>query len=365
MRKIVTLISILLFLIAVGISILSKQAPGLLVASIEKALNRKVSVGAVHYQFPSYFEIERFEIREDPPFAGEPLFQADDIQMSVSPISLYEKKLVIDKIEVTAARVFLRKIRGRVLHALSGATNQTGEGASPSGAPGAVRGRAGMPLAIREFILTKSDFQFVDYDVEEKGFVVAFEDIDARVKNIERPPSPRRVFYRANARMLQGRDERPAEFSVSGWTRPDRWDTEASFSAKGVYIPYFRPYYAQVTDAAIEDGYGDARLALSIDKKYLTGTADFEIAGLLFQSYETGDQLFGLKAGEILSFLKDSSGRLKFQISFDWDLKDRSVKAKNVVRRSIEKSLKNTVIGNVENLLTGALRLKKVKGLFG
>ena len=78
---------------------------------------------------------------------------------------------------------------------------------------------------------------------------------------------------------------------------------------------------------------------------------------------------------------KASGGRLKFQIVLQWDLGDPNLKKSDVIRRSIERSLKKTVLGNVGNILESTLKrigdggldaskddlqgaLKKVKELF-
>jgi len=132
---------------------------------------------------------------------------------------------------------------------------------------------------------------------------------------------------------------------------------------QGVFLPYFHPYYAQVTQAGIEDGYLNSKANIHIEKNDLTLNVDAELVNLLFRSYEEGDQLFGLKADEILSFLKDRSGRLKFQVVVRWNIADRSVRAKDVIRKSIERSLKNTVIGNVGNILANTLQKIGEKGL--
>ena len=128
-------------------------------------------------------------------------------------------------------------------------------------------------------------------------------------------------------------------------------ETNAQLSFKSVFLPYFRPYYAQVTPASIEDGSLDMRANVRIQNKDLTASVDIEMIGLLFRSYEEEDQLFGLKADELLSFLKDQSGKLKFQIVIKWNMADRSVRLRNVIRKSIERSLKSTVLGNIGNIL--------------
>lgn len=339
-------------------NILSQRAPGLLRGAIEKSLNKKVVIRSIAYHFPGVFELEGFEVQETQPFAGETSFTVERVRLGVSLLSLSKKRLIIDKIEVENADIVIRKYRRELIHAFSGAAPQAKPEASTEES-GATRGKTtavSMPLEIHEFILKDSHFKFIDYDVDQNGFVVLLDQINGEVKNIALPFSSVKTSYQLSASLPQGRDQRAAQIKITGWTEGKSFDTDANFNVEGIFLPYFRPYYAQVTAAAVEDGYLNAKTNLHIEQKDLTLNMDAELVNLLFQSYEEGDQLFGLKADEILSFLKDRSGRLKFQAVARWNIADRSVVAKDVIRQSIERSLKNTVIGNVGNILENTIQ---------
>ena len=379
-----TLVALLVFavLASLAVNAISLKAPEFLRGAIEKALGKKVAIGEIRYHFPGAFEIAGLEVEESEPFAGEKSFGAGTIRLSPSLRSLWRKELVINRLEVDNADIAIRKFHGKLFHALSEAVKAGPAAARGENAAQSPAQAARLPLRIHEFKVTNSHFRFVDYDApQDGGFVFALEPLEAGVKNIVLPASAGRTSYDVGARLLQGRDEKPADIRMAGWTEFSTMDTDASMRLTGLHLPYFQPYYAQVTRAVIAEGDLDSRATLRIDQKNLTANADFEIASLLFESYETGNQLFGLKAEELLSFLKDSAGRLKFQITVRWNIADKTVKAREVLRRSIERSLKNTVLGNIGNILENTLQkigeggvdkgkegaeatLKKIKELF-
>lgn len=363
MKKVLIILAVLVFGFIFSVSLFSRKAPDLLRGAIEKALNKTVMIRSIFYHFPSTFEMEGFEIKEKGRFNGETSFKVDQIKLSVSWLSLLRKKLVIDKISVENANILIRKYDGRLTHALSDAMSKSKPGASDKDNAAGTAGPRRLPLEIRHFVLRDSKFKFIDYDAQEGGFVIALDQIDATIRNIFIPFSSSKTTYKAKARLPQGRDQRPAEISMQGWTVFGTKDTDANLNMKGVFLPYFYPYYAQVTPAQIQDGYLDSRANIRVDKNDLALNVDLEIIGLLFQSYEAEDQLFGLKAEEILSFLKDRSGRLKFQFVAGWNLADSSVRARDVIRKSIERSLKKTIIGNVGNILENTLQKVNEQGI--
>ena len=357
LKKIIIAVLVLAVAAAFSLNLLRQKAPALLRDAIEKALDKKVKIGAIIYHFPGVFELEGFEIQEKAPFEGERSFSVAQIKLHVSPLSLSQKALIIDDLEVEDAEIIVRKFHGKLWHSLSDATKKMKPVSESTEAR--ERGKASgptIPLEIRHFKIDDSHFKFLDYDAMENGFVVALEAIDAEIRDVSIPLSDKKTSYVLNARLPQGRDQRVAEIRLSGWTRFENFDTDANLSLSGVYLPYFEPYYGQVTPAHLRDGYLDARANLRVDRKDLTANVDFGVQGLYFESYEAGNQLFGLKADEILAFLKDSSGKLSFQIVVRWNIADRSVKLKDVIRKGIERSLKNTVLSNVGNILENTIK---------
>ena len=364
MKKFLIAFAVLAVTAVVAINIFSRKAPQMLIHSIENALHKKILIRSIDYHFPGIFELEGFEIKETKDFAGETSFYVDKIRLEVSPLSLSQKRLIINAIEVENANGVIRKYRDKLNHAFSDAVRRSGE-VTPSGQSAVTRKPAtvNLPLEIHRLTFTKSHFKFIDYDIQEGGFVIVLDEIDAVIDNIALPFSEEKTFYKVTAQMPQGRDQRPAQIRMSGRTQFRGMDTEANFSTQGVYLPYFEPYYRQVTQAAVASAFVDSKINLLLEHNDLTLNADLEISELFFRAYESEDQLFGLRADEILSFLKDRSGRLKFQIVSQWNIADRSVSPKTIIRRSIEKSLKKTVIGNIGNILENTLQRLSEQGL--
>ena len=365
-----TLIS--LILLAAGtvlaVNLIQHRAPVFLRDAIERSLNKKVVIRTIEYHFPWTFELQGFEVHEKgEQFHDEISFYVDHIMLDLSPMIFSQKALVISHLEVEDAEIVIRKFQGKLFHALSDVMKQP-EGESVPSAGAAVQAKklakGNLPLEIHFFELKNCHFKFADYDIQPNGFVTTLDKINARIHDVSVPSLVRKTSYEIDAELLQERDERRARINISGWTAFDTMDTDATFSMTGVHLPYFRPYYGQVTPAALEDGYGDLRASIKMDHRVLDLSAGLELSGLLFESYENGDQLFGLKAEEVLSFLKDSAGRLHFQIVVKWDTADKSVKLKDVFRRGIERSLRQTVLGNVGNILMNALQ-KAGEGIDG
>ncbi len=162
-----------------------------------------------------------------------------------------------------------------------------------------------------------------------------------------------------NARMPQG-PQPPAEIKVSGRTEFGTKDTDASVILEGASLPYFQLYYRQVTQAVIDSAVVGSRINLFIEHNDLTLDADLAVSDLSFRVPASEEQFFGLRADEILSFLRDRSGRFKFQIEARWNITDRNLNVREVIRQSIERSLKKTVIGNVPRAVRSVLRMAAV-----
>lgn len=357
-KAIISLVLLAMGLI-VAVSIFSRKAPDILRAQIEQALNKKVIIDNIEYRFPYEFELQGFTIKEKgKPFDNEVSFNADRVFLRMSPWAFSQRALIIDRIEVEKATIIVRHWHGDLYQALSGVMRPAGPAVS-SGGGSDISGKGAlkaMPLTIHELNITNSLFQYADYDISREGFVASFNKINAEVRDIELPATSHRTTFWLSAALAQGRDKRPGKVEFSGWTELLTLETDATLSMQSVFLPYFQPYYSQVTSSLLEDGSVDIQAVAKIHDKVLDANVGFELTSLHFSSYEGTGELFGLKAEEILAFLKDSSGRLKFQISAQWNISDKSVRLKDIFRKSIERSLRETVLGSVGNILIDALQ---------
>lgn len=355
-KKIILFVGLFIVLASIAIGIFARKAPVYLQSALENAIKKKVVVKEIRYFFPADFELYGFSILEQAPFEGEPAFAVDRIRLSVSPLSVSQHRLIIDEIEVENAAVYVHKTNDKLLHALSAATQSSSAPAVAAKEAGAQSSAKTIPLEIRRFRLKDSEFYFIDYDILDSGYAFKLDEIEADIRNIRLPLSAEKTSYEASARLVQGRDRRAAEFRLNGWSAFLSQDTNASIRVEGLFIPFFEPYYKQVTPATIEDGQLNAMATVIIENRLFTVNSDLEVYSLLFQTYEGDNQLFGLNADQILSFLKDRSGKLNFQITADWNMADRSVRTKDIIRRSIENSLKRTIFGNVGRILENTLK---------
>ena len=363
MKKIILLIAFFTLLLSAGFifaaSVIQRNAPQFLRSAIEKSLNKKVIIRDVVYHFPRTFELQGFEIHEKgEPFDGEPSFYVEHVILNVSPMIFSRKVFVISDLELRDADIAVRKLHGKIYHAFSGVRGPKAVSGKSTADPVSSNETSPteLPLKIHQFRLNNCHFQLADYDTPPNGFVMTLDKINGKIKEIQIPSRGVKTSYSVEADFLQGRGARPAKIKVDGWTDFDSLDTDAVISLKGAHLPYFEPYYRQVTGAFIEDGFSDVYATLKMERRVLDLNMGFELSGLLFRSYEGGDELFGLKAEDLLSFLKDSSGRLKFQIMVEWNTSEKSVKLQEVFRRSIERSLRETILGNVGNILMNALQ---------
>lgn len=359
------LLVVLSVLIVAGANVIQRKAPDFLRQAMSRALNKKVVIQGVSYRFPRSFDLQGFEVRErEGAFVGDVSLYVDRMSLDLSPVNFSQKKLVIHSLAIEDAQIVVRKHHGKLYHVLSGVMEAPPAGPAAPGTADKKNPASGLPLEIRDIRLKDCHFKFADYDAGPSGFVMTFDKIDARIHDVSFPAGGRRTSYEASAELVQERDERPARAKLSGWTAFDTLDTDAKISVDGAHAPYFRPYYGLVTGSVLEDGYADAQARIWLRHQVLSVDAGFALSGLLFSSYENGEQLFGMKAAEVLSFLKDSSGKLRFQISVQWNMADRSVRLQEIVRRSIEKSLRQTFFGSVGNVLMNALQ-KAAEGAEG
>jgi hypothetical protein len=362
-RKLILALLVLAVLVSGGLYYFARQAPDLLRQAIERAIEKNVRIESIEYRFPWSFVLRGFRILETrEPFADEVCFEVDKVDLEVSPLSLSASRLILDRVDASEALIVVRNRKGKLMHALSDASAESPPPAGPSGIQQPAAGTP-LPLAIRRFRLSRSRFQLIDYDVREEGFVTQLDDIEAGVQDLAFPPSEERTFYRVDARMPQGRQRTSAVFRLSGWSVFRDSETDALLQVSDLSLAYFKPYYSQVTPAEIEEGSLSTRAALRIHERRLTTNIDLELNGLYFKSYEEGEQLFGMRADEILAFLKDSAGKLKFQIVLQWQMDEKGVEKRRLVREAIERSLQKTVLGNVGNILEKTIQQFSDSGL--
>lgn len=351
MKKLLILCVILVLAAFAALNLLSKNAPELLRSAVEKALGKRVEIGDIDFRWPGRFILRDFVVYEDAPFASEVCFRVSRLRLEVNPAGLRSKILHIRSVKIEDAEAVLRKKAGQSYHFLSSALKPAAlTGASASGEAGA---RQTLPVRIDSILFEDCAFRFADYDIRSEGFALSIEDLSGRLENLSLPMSEQWSVYEITGRLVQGRGVHTAEGRIKGRTRFADAQTDAVLSASGLSLPYFAPYLGRITQATPAEGLLDLETDLSISRKILNANVIVDLAQLHFTSYESGERLFGISAAELLGYLKDSSGRLRFQMPLQWDLRDAAAKPYALIRSAIERSLRELVLGRLGSIIAG------------
>jgi uncharacterized protein involved in outer membrane biogenesis len=362
LRKALLLLAILLAAAAAALTVLARRTPELLVAALERGLGKEVTLSGIRWAFPATFEVRELVIAERGAFAGEVSLAVQNARIEVHPAAAFGGRLVLSEIRIDKPQIFIRKLRGRVAHALSAEAAPGGPAAPREAGPARPRKAGKAPaLVIGRLSVRGGTLQWIDYDIAREGFVVELGKIDADVRNLAFGAGDARTTYEIAGEITQGRERGPAPVRASGWTRVGSLETDANLTAENLWIPYFAPYAGRVTASRIEDGFLSVQSTTLIRDRDLTSNARLVAKDLVFGATEPGNELFGYDAAAILDILRNQAGHITLDIVVRWDMKDPSATFESVLRRSISHSLKATFFSNIQNVVEKALD-KAVEG---
>jgi len=379
-RHVVILLIIIMMLIGL-IVVYVRQIPSVLENLLEQGLNKEVRLEGARHHFPLDFEIQKLTIFEKGIFEGEISFYVENIYLKLNPYYLVMGKFVISELNIQSPQITIRKMNNKIVHALSRSEDstvsreveidsQSGQSQKPQGSAE----RNIFPLTISKIHIRNGFLKWIDFDIAEKGFVIQFKQIEATLQNLSLKKNAGRIKYDVRAMIAQGRNHRSANLEGNGWTHVTTWDTDANFKVNGIWIPYFVPYYKNVTYSQIDRGLMNIQSTTIVKNKNWTTNARASIQDLVFGSYEPGSQLFGFDATTLINILRDQSGRVTLDIIVRWNMRDPNVTFHDVLRKSIRRSLKSTFLSNIQNVVEntidrvskdgGALIKRDLRGIF-
>jgi len=340
----------------IALSVFARKAPGYVVSSLEEALDKDISVGDVQYQFPLSFEVGQLSINERGEFKGENSFYAENVSVSLRPYELLKKRIVFDTIVIAEPQLTIRKFRGEMIHAFGQreehrpVLRREAPRAPEAPRPEARRAPA-IAVEVKELRISQGAVKLIDYDIDARGFVIVFHNLNARVRNFTSGTPHAPLSYEMDTLLLQGRNVGPARLSGSGWSRLENLDTEMNMRLEGFWLPYFAPYYQKVTPSRIQDGVVDVQSTTVIRDLDWTTNARVNIRRLLFEQYESDNQILGFDAMSIVEILQDNAGRIALDLIIRWNMKDPNVTFEDALKRSIRHSVKSTFELNIDRVV--------------
>ena len=355
MKKFFLLLLMVLALAAAGAAILIRRVPDMVVTVLEKQLGKDVSLADLRYSFPGTLQISKLAIIESGEFKGETSFYVENVTVEINTAALLAHKIALTELTVENPQITIRKYKGKVIHALSMPMPAAGDASPDASGAGASSERAPVPFSIEKLHVRHGILKWIDYDIAREGFAVVCQNITADVQNLSLDRPDAKMTYELGADIVQVRGRKSAAVEARGWTKLDNIDTDASVSVRGLWLPYFSPYYQTVTSSVLQDGTADIQSSTHILRGQWTTNARLGLTDLAFASFEPDGKLFGFEAAPLIDILRNQAGRITLDLVIEWDMNDKSLTFKQVVRRSIEQSIKRTFLTNLQNVVGNAL----------
>ncbi len=356
MKKVILILAVVAAAAAAGFFVLARQAPALFVSILEKELGKKVTLEGIRYQFPSGLHVRRLAVIEKGAFEGESSLYVENVDLAINLPALLNREIQITQIQIDNPQIIIRKTGGRISHAFTPSETARPASAAPADAPQSPS-KPAEPVAfsIGHLVIKNGIVRWIDYDVVREGFAVQIQEIQADIKDFTLKIRNQRTTYDFEAAVVQGRDRHPARIEAKGWTNALNADTDAAMVVQGLWLPYFAPYYQQVTPATLQDGTLDLKATALVLNRDLEVNAHAEISNPVFTSFEPDGGLFGIDAPSILGLLKNRSGRVPLDIVVRWNMADASMTFERVLRKSIADSLRATFFNNIQNVVENTL----------
>ncbi len=335
---------------ALAVALAARNLPDLVVRNLRQTLGREVSIESLRVRFPLRVEMNRLLIAENEPFKGEAAFYVERAVASVDAWTFVtSKKILFTQLELTRPRVIFRKSLGKLYHAFRIRPAGSAAADAASGTAGPARRGVVPPLKFDRVLIRDGEVQFMDYDADRKGFVVTLLRLSADLHDLALPSDGSRLAYTVEALLDQGRDTPAARLKLEGdWIR-EKLEGRTSLQLTGVSLPYFEPYYRTVTPSRISDGELDIVASAQSPAGILTANSKWTIRRLTFDKSEDGNQLMGFDANLIRNILANDAGNLTLDLVMEMDLRDPSVPFREVLRRSLHRSIRATFAAYFES----------------
>lgn len=363
-KKLLIAVVLLALIGSLAVALAARNLPDLVVRNLRQTLGREVSIESLRVRFPLQVEMNRLLIAENAPFKGEAAFYVERAVASVDAWTLVtSKKVLFTDLELIRPRLIFRKSMGKLYHAFRIRPEGSDGQAPAAGDPAAAARRPAVPpLKFEQVTIRDGEVQFMDYDADQKGFVVTLLRVAAELKDLALPSDGSRLEYRVAAFLDQGRNTPPARLELEGeWVR-ESFEGKTAFQLTGVHLPYFEPYYRTVTPSRIADGDMDIAASAESPAGILTANSRWTLRRLAFEKAEDGDQLLGFDANLIRNILTGDTGSLSLDLVLTLDLRNPGTSFREALRASLRKSIRATFAAHFDTAMRNTVNQIQSEG---
>ncbi len=305
-KRFFIVIGILVILAFIAQLLAAPYVKNMVIKGLKKSLGVDVTIGDCAVSV-----LKRKVILDDvtvlnPEKKDDYLLKAKEITVNFYLLPSLFNKYILDNITMTGPEVILYLDEAGKLKVPQ---LKKGDGAKKTG-----------ELVFKRFSIRNGNFKFIDEKVSKPATITQFSSIDCEIVN-SISLSDRTVITSINAK---GDIEGQGKFSVDGKGRfvekPMSFD--GNIKIESLPIPKFSVYYSKFLPVKVSKGNLFIDTKAGCDKGGLDVKSDVSIKDLELEPIGDPTQtvFFELKTSDVIAFLKDENGTVKFSFRISGDL---------------------------------------------
>ncbi len=355
MKKCLIGVGILVVLLIGGYFVLTFYAVKFIQPRLQTVMGPGLTLEEINLK-TTYLSIKG--VQYEAPHSKQRFFQAEEIRVYPSLLSLLRKSLQIKEFTVLRPSFsFYRSREGRLV----GPWVTTREGSQEkeiSKEEEKKRGEA-VELRIDRIRIRKGSIDFEDSKAGDPPFQMKWRDLDLDIKDIRYPLTSSRSPVTLNGKM-KGKAQ-DGSIALKGWIDAKTLDMETSLEIREIEVKTFEPYYRKRVTAEIESGTLDMDSRIVVKEKRLDAPGELDLINLHIK--KGGGTVLWIPAETLVSLLEKKGHQIKAKFHVKGNVENPQFNLQEAFLTQVAISLAQTlgipiqVVG--EEVLQGTLKGEK------
>lgn len=299
-------------------------------------------------------------IRYEDPSSKQGFFQAEEIRIYPSLLSLLKKSLYIKEVTFLRPSFFFYRSREGRLAGPWVNTREGSEGKETSKGEEKKREEAA-EVQFDRIRIEKGSIDFEDGRMGDPPSRMKWRDLDFEIKDIRYPLVSSQSPVTLNGKM-EGKAQ-DARIAIKGWIDAKTMDMETSLKIREMEIKTFEPYYRKRITAEVESGTLDLDSRIAVKEKKLDAPGELDLMNLHIK--EEGGTVLWIPAETVVSLLEKKGNRIKAKFRLKGNVENPQVSLQEAFLTQVGLSFAQALEIPIKVIGEGALQgtLKEEKGL--
>jgi hypothetical protein len=357
MKKRLSLIGILVVLLIGGYFVLTFYAVKFIQPRLQTVMGPGLTLEEIKLK-TTYLSARGIQYED--PRSKQRFFQAEEIRIYPSLLSLLRKSLLIKEVAVLRPSFFFYRSREGHMVGPWVMPEKGNEESETSEEEKKRRGAFGVQIG--RIRIQKGSIDFEDRKIGDLSPRMKWRELDFEIRDIRYPltslHSPVELMGKMKGKAQEG------SITVKGWIDAKTMDMETSLRIREIEVKTFEPYYRKRVTAEIESGTVDMDSRIAVKEKRIDAPGELDLINLHIK--EGGGTVFWIPAETLVPLLEKKGHRVKAKFHVKGDLENPQFNLQETFLTQVGISLAQTlgipikVIG--EEILWDTL--KGEKGLF-